>query len=31
MIYTPKVEQTFGVHIFMAKKGNKQKKYSAEF
>ena len=31
MICTPKVRQLLEVHIFMAKKGQKQKKYSTEF
>ena len=31
MICTPKVRQLLEVHIFMAKKGQKQKKYSGEF
>lgn len=31
MICTPKVGQTFGGAYFYGKKGNKQKKYSAEF
>ena len=31
MICTQKLDRLLEVHIFMAKKGNKQKKYSAEF
>ena len=29
--YAPKKLDTFGVHIFMSRKGQKQKRYSAEF
>ena len=31
VICTPKVRQTFGVHIFMRKEGRKNKKYLPEF
>ncbi len=31
MICTPKVRQLLEVHFFMGKKGNKRKRYSAEF
>ena len=31
MWYAPQKLDTFGVYIFMAKKGQQQRKYSAEF